>query len=60
MPQRYDMREDCEGWTVFDLFTGEPVVINGVSQTGLDIQDADELSELLDHPAMMKDRTLRQ
>ena len=40
MPQRYDVREDREGWTVFDLFTGEPVVISEVPQTGLDIQEA--------------------
>jgi hypothetical protein len=60
MPQRYDIREDREGWTVFDLFTGEPVVISDVPQTGLDIQDADELAELLDHKAFANDRTLRQ
>ena len=60
MSQRYDIRADSEGWTVFDLFTGEPVVIATVPQTGLDIQDADELAELLDHPAMTKDRALRQ
>lgn len=60
MSQRYDIREDGEGWTVFDLFTGEPVVIDMVPQTGLDIQDADQLAELLDHPAMTRTRTLRQ
>ena len=60
MSQRYDIREDREGWTVFDLFTGEPVVISDVPQTGLDIQDADELAELLDHKAFANDRTLRQ
>jgi hypothetical protein len=36
---------------VFDLFTGEPVVISDVPQIGLDVQDADELAELLDHKA---------
>ena len=60
MPQRYDIREDREGWTVFDLFTGEPVVISDVLQTGLDIQDADELAQLLEHMAFAHDRTLRQ
>jgi hypothetical protein len=60
MPKRYDLREDREGWTVFDIFTGEPVVISAVPQTGLDIQDADELAELLDHKAFANDRTLRQ
>lgn len=60
MGRRYDIREDREGWTVFDVFTGEPVVIHGVPQTGLDIQDADELAELLEKPAMMQERRLRQ
>jgi hypothetical protein len=60
MPQRYDIREDWEGWTVFDLFTGEPVAISDVPQTGLNIQDADELAELLDQKAFANDRTLRQ
>jgi hypothetical protein len=60
MPRRYDIREDREGWTVFDIFTGEPVVIMLVPQTGLDIQDADELAELLDHKAFVSDRALRQ
>lgn len=58
--RRYDIREDTEGWTVFDLFTGEPVVIEMVTQTGLDIQDADELAELLDHRALARERRLRQ
>jgi len=57
---RYDIREDSEGWTVFDLFTGEAVVINMVTQTGLDIQDADELAELLDHRTFKNERALRQ
>lgn len=60
MSQRYDIRREVGGWSVFDIFTGETVVIEGVPQTGLDIQDADELAELLDHPAMAQDRRLRQ
>ena len=38
MAQRYDIRPDERGWTVFDRFTGQYVVINGVPQTGMDIQ----------------------
>jgi len=60
MPKRYDLREDREGWTVFDIFTGEVVVIGDVPQTGLEIQDADELAELLDHKTFASDRRLRQ
>lgn len=60
MTERYDIREDNEGWTVFDIFTGQPAVIGGVPQVGLDIQDASDLAELLDRPAMRTDRNLRQ
>lgn len=54
---RYDLRPDSEGWTVFDVWTGEPVVIELTPQTGLDIQDADELAELLTYRA---DRGIRE
>ncbi|KRB40994.1 hypothetical protein [Phenylobacterium sp. Root700] len=60
MANRYDLRQDDEGWTVFDAFTGQAVVIANVPQVGLDIQDAVDLAQLLDKPAMRSDRTLRQ
>lgn len=60
MNERYDLRQDDEGWTVFDVFTGQAVVIANVPQVGLDIQDAVDLAELLDKPSMRADRNLRQ
>ncbi|KRA76342.1 hypothetical protein ASD89_01075 [Caulobacter sp. Root656] len=48
MASRFDLRKDENGWTVFDVFSGWPAVVHGVAQTGLDIQDAADLSELLD------------
>ena len=54
MQKRYDLREDAHGWTVFDRFTGWPVVLAGTEQSGLDIQDADEVAELLDRLADAK------
>ena len=60
MNERYDIKPDDEGFTVFDIFTGKPVVIMEVPQVGLDIQDASDLAELLDKPAMRADRNLRQ
>jgi len=60
MTKRHDVREDREGWTVFDVFTGEPVVIGMVTQTGLDVQDANELAELLDLKTLAGGRALRQ
>ena len=43
----FDMRQDGEGWTVFVTATGEPALIDGVPQTGLDVQDADVMTEAL-------------
>ena len=60
MNERYDIREDYEGWTVFDIFTGQPVVIAKVLQVGLEIQDANDLADLLNKPALRADRRLRQ
>ncbi len=60
MNERYDIKPDDEGFTVFDIFTGKPVVIMEVPQVGLEIQDASDLAELLDKPAMRADRNLRQ
>lgn len=44
----YDIREDDEGWTVYNMLTGETARVNGVPQTGLDIEVADDLTDLLD------------
>jgi hypothetical protein len=59
-PARYDLRQDSEGWTVFDIWTGEAAVIHFVPQTGLEIQDADELAELLTWLADRGDRSILQ
>ena len=45
--QLFDMRKDDEGWTVYDIATGEPARVNGVLQTGLDMEVADDLVDLL-------------
>lgn len=48
MSQRYDMREDDNGtWTVFDVFTGFPVIVNERVMISMEIQEADEMVELL-------------
>ena len=60
MIARYDLREDSRGWTVFDIWTGEAVIIHGAPQIGLEIQDADELSELLTRMSDKGDREVRQ
>jgi len=47
MAASYDMRPDDVGWTVFDTATGRAARVNGVAQTGLDLDDADDLVDLL-------------
>jgi len=56
MSARYDIREDGSGWSVFDVWTGQTVVIALVPQTGMDIQDADELADLLNFQAELRVR----
>ncbi|WP_159591908.1 MULTISPECIES: hypothetical protein [Chelativorans] len=54
-PQRYDLRQEPDGtWTVIDVFTGWPAMINGQAQisgdvqaTGLDMEEADDLVDLM-------------
>lgn len=53
-PERYDMRQDDEGWTVYNLRTDEPARVKGVAQTGLDIANADDLVDLLNRLALQK------
>ena len=50
MKKRHDLRVDDIGWTIFDVFTGQPVVILEVPQTGLKIEDAQELAQLMNDP----------
>lgn len=47
MLARSEIREEDTGWTVFDVFTGQPVVIDDIVQANLGIQEADDLVDLL-------------
>jgi hypothetical protein len=60
MADRYDLREDDDGRTVFDLWTGQTVVIAGTLQTGLVTVDAVELVTLLNRRAERGFRDLLQ
>jgi hypothetical protein len=57
---RFQMRSDADGWMVFDNWTGLPVVIAGVEQTGIGLQDAIELRELLQGRADKGDRRIHE
>ncbi|AMX97127.1 hypothetical protein EOA22_05250 [Mesorhizobium sp. M7A.F.Ca.US.014.04.1.1] len=46
--QRYDLKKEPNGtWTVFDVFTGQPAEPDGHPATGLDMEYADDLVDLL-------------
>ncbi|MGU3404071.1 hypothetical protein [Methylobacterium brachiatum] len=49
--QTFDMREDPEGWTVYDTRTDEPARVKGVPQIGLEMEKADDLVDLLNRLA---------
>ena len=48
MSARYSVRHDADGdWSVIDAVTAETVQLNGLPQTGLMLDDADDLADLL-------------
>lgn len=51
MLERYAIRQDAKGWTVFDQWTGEPVTLTTLLQTGLTHQEAVELADMLNRRA---------
>jgi hypothetical protein len=46
---RFDKDKDpgSNGWSVYDIFTGVTVVLDGQELSALDLEDADELCDLL-------------
>jgi hypothetical protein len=50
MSAHFDLRRDAAGWTVFDRWTGRPVVMGSVPQVGLDLPNAEELVRRLNQP----------
>ncbi|HSV02879.1 MAG TPA: hypothetical protein VLI41_06700 [Phenylobacterium sp.] len=47
MEQRFSVRADGPGYSVWDREAGEPAVIAGMTQTGLSRDDADHTAALL-------------
>lgn len=61
MPNRFTIREEPgRSWSVVQRDTGMPITLAGIPQTGLDLEDAEQLIERLDpdtnqaepHPAV--------
>jgi hypothetical protein len=57
---RFAIRRDSEGWSVYEIFTGEVAVIALTPQTGLSEDDAKHTAELLNKRARQGDRSLRR
>ena len=60
MLTRYQIRPDRGGFTVFDIWTGEPVCIALLQQTRLALDDARELAERMNTLVVRGDRFVHQ
>lgn len=60
MSLRYDLRRDMLGWTVFDRWTGKPVVLTGCLQSGMTWIEAEELIQRLRRRRDEGDRSILQ
>lgn len=57
---QYDARRDEGGWTVFDRWTGEAVVLLGAEQAGMAWLEAQDLIERLNRRRADGDRSILQ
>ena len=46
-PMRYEMRQIASGWCVWDTVNNTPASVEGHWQTGMDMDAADDLTDLL-------------
>lgn len=60
MATRYDRRQTSGGYIVFDLWTGETVVLDGIPQNALSSLDSEDLVQLLNKPVAADRRDLLQ
>ncbi len=60
MAERYLVRPDREGFSVYDVLSGEVAVIAMTPQDGLSREDAEHTAELLNRRAEVGDRTVLQ
>ena len=57
---RYALRPDAAGWTVYVIWTGEAAVMGGVAQKGLSEADAQHTAGLLNAQARRGDSSMRK
>ena len=57
---RYALRRDGAGWTVYVIWTGEPAMVGGTAQTGLSEDDAKHTLGLLNAQSRKGDSSMRR
>jgi hypothetical protein len=57
---RFTVRSDTSGWTVFEIWAGKPAVVAGVAQTGLSEADAQHMAKILNEQARRGDSSMRK
>jgi hypothetical protein len=57
---RYALRPDPSGWTIMELWTGQPAILAGTPQTGLTEADAQHTVGLLNKSARRGDASMRK
>lgn len=57
---RYALRPDAAGWTVYEVWTGEPARLAGAPQTGLSEDDARHTAALLNAQSHRGDSSMRR
>lgn len=60
MTERYAVRPDPSGFSVFDVWTGETAVIAMTPQDGLSLEDAEHTAALLNRRTERGDRKVMQ
>jgi hypothetical protein len=60
MTDRYSVRPDALGFTVYDVWTGEPLVIAMTAQTEMSHEDAVHTAELFNSRARKGERKVLQ
>ena len=57
---RYQIRADSKGWTVYEVWTGQPASVASRSQIGLSEDDARHTVGLLNRQARRGDSSMRR
>lgn len=58
--ERFATKRDREGWTVYEVWTGQPAVVAMQPQTGLSEDDANHMAKLMNRRTRDGDRSMRK